>query len=97
MRSPVRPGATGAFSDNAGHIVAPQLIMMSAIRLLWRNKPVMSTCEKIASPALLDLLLLRIRPLVSGPISCRAIAARQLSVWPARSRVGIQVGFLPET
>lgn len=70
--------------------------MMSAIRLLWRNKLVMSTCEKMPSPAVLDLLLLRFRPLISWPTPCRAIAAQQHCATLACSRVGIRVGFLPQ-
>jgi hypothetical protein len=71
--------------------------MMSAIRLSWRNKLVMSTCEKMPSPAVLDSLLLRIRPLLSWRIPSRPIAARHHCATPAFSRVGIQLGFLPQT
>jgi len=49
--------------------------MMSAIRLLWRNKLVRNHSEKTASPAILNLLLLRICPISSRLITCRAITA----------------------
>ena len=48
-------------------------VKMSAIRLLWRNELVMSFYEIIPSPAVLDLLLFRIRPVASRLITCRAI------------------------
>jgi hypothetical protein len=51
-------------------------MMMSAIRLLARNKLVMSSCEKMPSPAVLDLLLPKIRPPLSRLINCRAFATR---------------------
>jgi hypothetical protein len=72
----MRPGATGAFPGNPGGIVGTAINHDECDSFIGAHKLVMSTCEKMPSPAVLDLLLPKIRPPVSRLINCRAFATR---------------------
>ena len=90
-------GATGSFLANSGGSLGTAINHDECDSPICHDKLVMSTCEKMPSPAVLDSLLLRIRPLLSWRIPSRPIATRHHCATPAFSRVGIQLGFLPQT